>query len=79
MIRTVPSKELNTWLVNPMYGVAFCPVERKDARIIASTFQPKLRLATAIIVSEPISTSDVRSGISLGNAGPRPFLFVNGF
>ena len=79
MIRTVPSKECNAGLVDPMYRVALCPIKGKDARVVTSTFQPKLRLATAIVMSEAVRPSDVRGGISLRDAGPRSFPFVNGF
>ena len=79
MVGAVPSKERNTGLFDPVYGMALCPVEGKDAGIVASTFQPKLRLATAIVMSEAVGPSDVRGGISLRDAGPRSFSFVDGF
>ena len=65
MVGAVPSKERNAGLFDPVYGMALCPVEGKDAGIVASTFQPKLRLATAIVMSEAVGPSDVRGGISL--------------
>ena len=79
MVGAVPSKERNAGLFDPVYGVALCPTEGKDAGIVASALQPKLRLATAIVMSKAVGPSVVRGGISFRDTGPRSFSFVDGF